>query len=157
MRSLNHLAVQGARAASTVVLALDHHRGSEEHQPGEMFHDPELVDAEGKVDTLQEFRRNIARAGVEDHVIPIVAGTEQVAAFLKPDLGMVFIDGGHSLAAALADWRTFGTRIVPGGILAIHDVFPDAVKVVRPPTPSGVWPWPRGCMRKPAARSPCVP
>ena len=38
---------------------------------------------------------------------------------------MVFIDGGHSLDAALADYRNWAPRIAPGGILAIHDVFPD--------------------------------
>lgn len=117
---------QGAGLAGTVVFALDHHRGSEEHQAGEMFHDPELVDGEGQVDTLREFRRNIARAGLETAVIPIVASTAQVAPFLKLPLGMVFIDGGHSLEAALMDWRSFGQQVMPGGLLAIHDVFPDA-------------------------------
>lgn len=117
---------QGARAAGTVVFALDHHRGSEEHQAGELFHDPDLVDADGNVDTLREFRRNIARAGLEPVVIPLVATTAQVAPFLKTPMGMVFIDGGHSLNAALADWRSFGQQILPGGVLAIHDVFPDA-------------------------------
>ena len=33
------------RRGSTL-FALDHHRGSEEHQQGEMFHDPELYDNE---------------------------------------------------------------------------------------------------------------
>ena len=117
---------QGAKLAGTVVLALDHHRGSEEHQPGEMFFDADLVDGEGRVDTLREFRRNIAQAGVEDTVIPIVAGTQQAQTILPHTLGMVFIDGGHSLEAALTDWRNVGHRVLPGGILAIHDVFPDA-------------------------------
>jgi hypothetical protein len=38
---------------------------------------------------------------------------------------MVFIDGGHSLEAAMADYRSWSRHIVPGGILAIHDIFPD--------------------------------
>ena len=117
---------RGAREAGTIVFALDHHRGSEEHQPGEMFHDPDLIDGDGNVDTLREFRRNIARADVEAHVIPIVAGTAQVTRFFRPQLGMVFIDGGHSIDAALTDWRSFGQCLLPGGILAIHDVFTDA-------------------------------
>ena len=117
---------QGAKKAGTRVLALDHHRGSEEHQPGEMFYDPDLIDRDGRVDTLREFRRNIAQAGVEDVVIPVVASTKQAAAILPQTLGMVFIDGGHSLEAALTDWRSLGQRVLPGGILAIHDVFPDA-------------------------------
>ncbi|MCB1617577.1 MAG: hypothetical protein KDI08_02615, partial [Pseudomonadales bacterium] len=36
-----------------------------------------------------------------------------------------FIDGGHSLEAALTDYRCWAGHLVPGGILAIHDIFPD--------------------------------
>ena len=32
-----------ARKAKTVVFAVDHHRGSEEHQVGESFHDLSLI------------------------------------------------------------------------------------------------------------------
>jgi len=117
---------EAARQLDSVVLALDHHRGSEEHQPGEMFHDQALLDDMGRLDTLREFRRNIANAGLEDHVIALVANSRAAAHWWQGDFGMVFIDGGHSLDAALADWRLFGTRVVPGGILAIHDVFEDA-------------------------------
>ena len=33
-----------AKDQGSTVFALDHHRGSEEHQPGEIFHDPDLYD-----------------------------------------------------------------------------------------------------------------
>ena len=117
---------EAARQLDSVVLALDHHRGSEEHQPGEMFHDQALLDDMGRLDTLREFRRNIANAGLEDHVIALVANSRAAAHWWQGDFGMVFIDGGHSLDAAINDWNTFGTRVAPGGILAIHDVFPDS-------------------------------
>lgn len=109
------------------LFALDHHRGSEEHQPGEMFHDPELYDgAEAVVDSFREFRRNIRAAGLEEVVIPIVAGSAQAARHWRTPLGMVFIDGGHSLEAALADYRCWSVHVVRGGVLAIHDLFADA-------------------------------
>jgi hypothetical protein len=38
---------------------------------------------------------------------------------------MVFIDGGHSMEAALTDYRAWSGHVLPGGILAIHDIFPD--------------------------------
>ena len=38
---------------------------------------------------------------------------------------MVFIDGGHSLEAAMTDYRCWAGHIVKGGLLAIHDIFPD--------------------------------
>ena len=116
---------QAAKAYDTVVFALDHHRGSEEHQPGESHHDEALVDTTGRFDSFGEFRRNIAAAGLEDTVIPIVASSETVGLHWQSGLGMVFVDGGHSLDAALADYRTWAPHVLPGGILAIHDVFPD--------------------------------
>ena len=116
---------QAAKAHDTVVFALDHHRGSEEHQPGESHHDEALVDTKGQFDSFGEFRRNIAEAGLEDTIIPIVARSETVGPYWQGGLGMVFIDGGHSLDAALTDYRTWAPHVLPGGILAIHDVFPD--------------------------------
>jgi predicted O-methyltransferase YrrM len=111
------------------VFALDHHRGSEEHQRGEFFHDTDLYDpAAEQVDTFKEFRRNIAAAGLLDTVVPIVASSAVAARHWNTPLGMVFIDGGHSLDAALSDYRCWAGHLVRGGILAIHDIFPDAVK-----------------------------
>ena len=116
---------QAAQARQTAVFAIDHHRGSEEHQIGESHHDAELVSAEGLFDTFAAFRRNIAQADLEQVVIPIVTRSAQFAAHWAGPLSVVFIDGGHSLDAALADYRHWAPRIEPGGILAIHDVFPD--------------------------------
>src|SRR3954469_15219404 len=55
-----------AREAGTVLFALDHHRGSEENQPGWEWHEPDLVDPEvGRMDTLPRFRRTVHDAGLE--------------------------------------------------------------------------------------------
>lgn len=116
---------QAAKAHKAVVFALDHHRGSEEHQPGESHHDEALVDAYGQFDSFSEFRRNIVAADLGETVIPIVASSDAVAPHWRIGLGMVFIDGGHSLNAALTDYRAWAPHLLPGGILAIHDVFPD--------------------------------
>lgn len=117
------------RANNSTVFALDHHRGSEEHQAGEFFHDPDLYDSgEGLMDTFKEFRRNIAKAGLNDTVVPVVAGSEAAARHWQTPLAMVFIDGGHSLQAALTDYRCWTAHLQRGGILAIHDLFEDAQK-----------------------------
>ncbi|GAB3284150.1 class I SAM-dependent methyltransferase [Parahaliea aestuarii] len=117
------------------VYALDHHRGSEEHQAGEMFHDPDLYDSgEALVDTFREFRRNIRTAGLDDTVVPLVSSSDVVARHWRTPLGMVFIDGGHSLDAALLDYRCWSCHLVQGGILAVHDLFPD-------PYEGGQAPW----------------
>ena len=116
-----------AKDQGSTVFALDHHCGSEEHQPGEIFHDPDLYDdSTDGVDTFREFRRNIRKAGLDDTVVPVVAGSALAARHWQTPLGMVFIDGGHSLAAALEDYRCWAMHVVRGGILTIHDVYPDA-------------------------------
>lgn len=124
-KSTIYLAAAVAQA-NEQVFAIDHHRGSEEHQLGEEYHDSSLFDAgDQKMDTFPEFRRNLDRAGLTDSVVPIVAGTRAAGRHWRTPLGMVFIDGGHSDEAALTDYRTWAPHIVPGGILAIHDVFPN--------------------------------
>ncbi|HEY6130645.1 MAG TPA: class I SAM-dependent methyltransferase [Halioglobus sp.] len=115
------------RANNSTVFALDHHRGSEEHQQGEFFHDPALYDTtEGVMDTFREFRRNIRRTGLDEVVVPVVAGSETAARHWRTPLAMVFIDGGHSLDAALTDYRCWMPHLMRTGVLAIHDLFEDA-------------------------------
>lgn len=118
----------------SVLFALDHHRGSEEHQLGEEYHDPDLFDsAAGKMDSFREFRQNLARAKLEETVVPIVAPSELAARFWNTPLAMVFIDGGHSMEAALTDYRCWAPHVIRGGWLAIHDVFPNPADGGRPP------------------------
>jgi predicted O-methyltransferase YrrM len=114
----------GCRAAGRALFAVDHHRGSEEHQPGELFHDPALVDSDGAVDTLRRFRRTLAAADLETTVLPVLAASAQFATAWSAAIAMVFIDGGHSLAAALEDYRAWAGFIERGGLLAIHDIYP---------------------------------
>ena len=115
-----------ARAAGQVMITVDHHRGSEENQPGWEYHDPELVDpGTGRLDTLPHFRATLAASGLEDSVIAIVGRSADVARLWGTGLGMVFIDGGHTDAAAIADYQGWAPHLAIGGALAIHDVFPD--------------------------------
>lgn len=122
------------KKANAVLFALDHHRGSEEHQPGEEYHDPELYDAGyGKMDSFREFRHTLARAQLEDTVVPIVAPSALAARYWSIPLSLIFIDGGHSMEAALNDYRCWAPHVKPGGWLAIHDVFPNPADGGRPP------------------------
>ena len=115
-----------ARAGGRMLLTVDHHRGSEEHQPGWEYHDPGLVDpAVGLIDTLPSARRALALAGVEDAVVLVVGRSAQVAQRWPGTAGFVFIDGGHTDEAAQADYAGWAPKLAPGGLLAIHDVFPD--------------------------------
>ncbi|ARE76703.1 hypothetical protein B6R96_24465 [Streptomyces sp. Sge12] len=120
------LLADAAREAGVAAITVDHHRGSEEQQPGWEYHDPTVVDPEiGLMDTLPTFRRTLHRAGLEDHVIAIVGRSPQVAATWGGELGFVFIDGGHTDEHATGDYEGWAPHVAVGGTLVIHDVFPD--------------------------------
>ncbi|MFI6872464.1 class I SAM-dependent methyltransferase [Streptomyces sp. NPDC050400] len=119
------LLADAARAAGVTALTVDHHRGSEEQQPGWDFHDPETVDpVVGRMDTLPTFRRTLHAAGLEDHVVALVGKSPQVAKVWGGGLGLVFIDGGHTDEHATADYEGWAPHVADGGLLLIHDVFP---------------------------------
>lgn len=124
-----------AKARGGVVFAVDHHRGSEENQPDwEEYFDPDTWDAAaGKVDTLPHLRRNLLDADLEGVVIPVVGPSATIAKFWAHPIDFLFIDGGHTMGAALADYRGWTPHVRRGGTLAIHDVFPDPNDGGRPP------------------------
>ena len=123
-----------ASESSTVLIAIDHHRGSEENQPGWEWHEPDLVDeAVGVMDTLPWFRRTVFGAGVEGSVVAVVGDSPTVASFWTTPCALVFIDGGHGEEPAALDYELWTPHVAPGGLLAIHDVFPDPADGGRPP------------------------
>jgi predicted O-methyltransferase YrrM len=123
-----------ARAHNTVLYAVDHHFGSEENQPGWEWHDTSLVDPRtGRMDTLPFFRATILDACLADCVITIVGDSPTIARNWSTELAFLFIDGGHGVEPATLDYELWTPRVATGGILAIHDVFPDPADGGRPP------------------------
>jgi predicted O-methyltransferase YrrM len=120
------LLADAARRTGTVALTVDHHRGSEEQQPGWEYHDPTLVDPEvGLMDTLPRFRRTLHAAGLEPYVVALVGRSPQVAAVWGGELALVFIDGGHTDEHASGDYQGWAPHLAADGLLVVHDVFPD--------------------------------
>lgn len=106
--------------------SVDHHRGSEEQQPGQPYHDPELVDASGSIDTLPHFLANIRAAGLDEWIFPIVGPSAAVAAsWPEASLSLVFIDGGHAKPTVEADVGGWSRCLMPGGLLCMHDIYQD--------------------------------
>lgn len=117
-----------------VVFAVDHHRGSEENQPGWEWHEPDLVDpAVGLMDTLPVFRRTVHEAGLEGTVVAVVGDSHAVARAWTTPLSLLFVDGGHGEEPARLDHELWTPHVAPGGLLVIHDVFPDPADGGRPP------------------------
>jgi MMP 1-O-methyltransferase len=123
-----------AESAGRVLFAVDHHRGSEENQAGWDHHDTDVVDERtSKMDTLPFFRRAIHDADLEATVVAVVGTSPIVASTWTTPLSLVFIDGGHGEEPARLDYEGWTPHVAVGGILAIHDVFPDPADGGRPP------------------------
>ena len=123
-----------AQECSTVVFAVDHHRGSEENQAGWEHHDPTVIDPRiGRMDTLPIFRAAIYDAGVKDFVVAVVGQSPAVARCWGTPLAFLFIDGGHGVEPARADYQGWTPHVAVGGTLAIHDVFADPADGGRAP------------------------
>ncbi|GAB17761.1 hypothetical protein GOEFS_038_00280 [Gordonia effusa NBRC 100432] len=123
-----------ALESNALIVTVDHHRGSEEHQPGWEYHDTSLVDPHaGALDTSARFRRTIFDADLEGTVLGLLGRSVDAARVWGKPADFVFIDGGHSSQAAQADYDGWAKWVRPRGALLIHDVFPDPADGGRPP------------------------
>ncbi|MBU2551974.1 MAG: class I SAM-dependent methyltransferase [Proteobacteria bacterium] len=114
----------GVKERGGVLFSIDHHRGSEEQQPGEEYFDPDLLDPRtGRIDTFSHFRASLEKAGLEDTVVPLVCRSETAARSWATPLSLVFIDGGHAFETAYTDYNSWAGHLMPGGLLLIHDLF----------------------------------
>jgi MMP 1-O-methyltransferase len=116
----------GCRENNGILFSIDHHRGSEEQQPGEAYFDPALVNpVTFRLDTLNAFRNTLEATDLENTVVPIVSCSEVAARSWKTPLSLVFIDGGHSDASAAFDYHGWAGFLKKNGYLLIHDIFKD--------------------------------
>lgn len=122
-----------ARTQGARLVTVDHHHGSEENQPGWEWHDTTMVDPRsGLLDTLPHFRPVLD--ALADVCSAVVARTEVVASWWNSPIELLFLDGNHTEKTAQHDYRAFAKHLVPGGLLLVHDVFPD-------PEDGGQAPW----------------
>ena len=123
------------RENGAILFSIDHHRGSEEQQPGEQYFDPSLFDFKSfSINTFPRFRQALAQADLEETVVPIVSRSDVAARGWATPLSLVFIDGGHAFETARMDYECWAGHIIPGGYLLIHDIFED-------PADGGQAPW----------------
>jgi MMP 1-O-methyltransferase len=123
-----------AESTDSVLYSLDHHHGSEENQAGWEHFDPSLVDPiDGRLNTLPCWQRTIADAGLEETVVGLVGHSSVIARHFAQPLDLLFIDGGHAHDVAWADYVAWTPKVTVGGMLLIHDVFPDPNDGGRPP------------------------
>lgn len=89
-------------------------------------------------DTINEFKINIAAAGLKDIVEPIKGYSHEVAMKWDDDIDFLFIDGNHQYAFVKTDLQLWAPFLKPGAVLALHDVFtPDESEM--PGYEAGPW------------------
>jgi len=123
-----------AKKINGLVFTVDHHTGSEEHQLGEEYHDGDLFDKRlNKFNTLPEFLKNIRSSNLGQFIIPVINKSSEASETFSELISLLFIDGGHSTEAAFSDYNSWKDKICSGGLLVIHDVFPNPKDGGRPP------------------------
>ncbi len=111
------IVLASAAPAEVPVVAIDPHAGNDRG--------PQEIDgfaAEAESDH-EIFNRNLAEAGVADHVRHVRAFSDAAHASVEGDIAVLYIDGAHRYAPARADIRDWGARVAPGGTMLIHDSF----------------------------------
>jgi hypothetical protein len=99
------------------VVAVDPHAGND-RGPQEI----DGFEAEAEHDH-RAFLANLAAAGVADRVRHVRAFSSDAHDLVSGPISVLYIDGAHRYAPALADIRDWGARVEPGGMLLIHDSF----------------------------------
>jgi predicted O-methyltransferase YrrM len=81
--------------------------------------DPDL---RGAPSSLQDFFENLRGTGMLDAVEAKVMFSHEVAREWREPIRLLWIDGDHTYAGALADLRLFQPHLAPGAVIAMHDV-----------------------------------
>jgi len=109
----------GCRGTKKRVYAVDTFDGNECDFPSRNFFD--------------EFTENVRRCGLSDYVMPVVGVSWETAKDWRAPIHLLFIDGSHRYEDVLADFEGFFPHVVPGGLVAFHDVgeeaWPDVLRV----------------------------
>jgi len=99
------------------VFAVDPHGGGD-RGPRQIRGAPE----EGEADRAA-FEANLARAGVAQRVTYLRLQSTAAINQVNHTVDLVYVDGAHRYAPALADLVGWGERVRPGGVMLVHDAF----------------------------------
>jgi len=79
-------------------------------------------DVAGNQPSRDHFFANLKKAGVETEVeFYEMLSCELAKTWVKP-LRMLWIDGDHTYKGVLSDFENFAPHLIPGGIIAMHDM-----------------------------------
>lgn len=102
---------------SVSVVAVDPHAGND-RGPQEISGFADEAD-----DDNARFEANLTATGVRDRVTHLRAFSDDALGDVDGLIDVLYVDGAHRYAPALADIRQWGARVGDGGTLLIHDSF----------------------------------
>lgn len=116
------------------VVAIDPHAGNDRG--------PQEIDgfADEAADDNARFEANLVAAGVRARVRHVRRFSDDALDEVVGAIDVLYIDGAHRYAPALADIRQWGERVADGGTLLIHDSFSSigvTLAILRELVPSG--------------------
>lgn len=118
-RSTAFLATGSKLVGRERVVAVDHFRGSPEHQAGQAYAH-EVLARDGT--TFHQFQANVRSLGLEDYVVPMVAESAEAAKQWQGPIRLLFIDGDHSYEASRQDFELWSPFVAPHGVICFHDI-----------------------------------
>lgn len=127
-RSTCWLADGAKKRGREKVTAVDHFKGSPQHQKGGIVECSEIV-ATGS--TFAKFIENLHAYNLLDYVNPIVGTSEEAVKNWQSPIRLLFIDGDHSYEESSKDFNLWIKFVIKGGIVAFHDVTPPWEGVVK--------------------------
>jgi predicted O-methyltransferase YrrM len=116
-RGRSTIVLASAAPPGAVVVAIDPHAGNDRG--------PQELEgyADAAADDHAVFTANLAAAGVADRVRRLRMFSDGALDEVHGPIEVLYIDGAHRYAPALADVRAWGARVAPGGAMLIHDSF----------------------------------
>jgi predicted O-methyltransferase YrrM len=106
-----------AAPPSAAVIAIDPHAGNDRGpQEYEGFEEAASHDHTA-------FMANLEAAGVTDRVRHVRATSDRALGEVEGQIDVLYIDGAHRYGPARSDIRDWGSRVVDGGTMLIHDSF----------------------------------
>lgn len=83
----------------------------------------------GRPQIYETFLANVVLAGKQRQLVPVSLTSQAAAELLAQHgvtAGLVYIDGGHDRATAMADIRGYWPLVEPGGVMLVDDYQPSA-------------------------------
>ena len=118
-RSTCWLATGSKKACRERVTAIDHFRGSPEHQAGRPYENRMIVSTGT---TFHEFMQNIEKMQLCEYVNPVVATSEEAVSNWNKTVRLLFIDGDHSYESTKKDFELWSPFLCDHGYVCFHDV-----------------------------------